>query len=81
MALVVAGGVWAPFIIAVPSFLFNCFLSLAVFIRGQLQIKCFRAAAMVAAFLICLGVLLLLSASQTMNSSITPSIPSGSSLS
>ena len=40
MAFVVVRVPWAPFIIAIPSFLFNCFLSLAFFISGQLQMKC-----------------------------------------
>ena len=29
-----------PFTITIPSFLFNCFLYLAVFMSGQLRIKC-----------------------------------------
>ena len=33
-ALVGIGGAQAPFIIAIPSFPFNCFLSLVVFISG-----------------------------------------------
>ena len=40
MALVVVGEVWAPFIVAIPSFPFNCFLSLVDFINGQLWMKC-----------------------------------------
>ena len=40
MALMVVGGVQAPFVIVIPSFPFNCFLSLAAFISGQLQMKC-----------------------------------------
>ena len=40
MALVNVKGVWAPFIDAIPSFLFNCFLSLEVFTSRQLQMKC-----------------------------------------
>ena len=40
MALVVVRGVQAPFIDAVPSFPFNCFLSLEIFISGQLWMKC-----------------------------------------
>ena len=40
MVLIVVGGVWAPFIDAIPSFPFNCFLSLEVFKSGQLQMKC-----------------------------------------
>ena len=31
MAFIVVGGVWTPFIDAIPSFPFNCFLSLEVF--------------------------------------------------
>ena len=30
----------APFAVTIPSFLFNCFLSLAVFMSRQLRIKC-----------------------------------------
>ena len=40
VTFIVVGGVWAPFIDAVPSFLFNCFLSLEVFKSRQLQTKC-----------------------------------------
>ena len=40
MAVMVVRGVWAPFVIAIPSFLFNYFLSLVDFISGQLQMKC-----------------------------------------
>ena len=40
-----------------PSFPFNCFLSLAVFMSGQLQIKVFRAAAMIAVPFIHLDIL------------------------
>ena len=40
VALVVVGGIQAPFIDAIPSFPFNCFLSLEVFINGQLWMKC-----------------------------------------
>ena len=36
IVFVVVGGVWAPFIVAIPSFPFNCFLSLDVFTSGQL---------------------------------------------
>ena len=39
-ALVVVRGVQSPFIDAISSFLFNSFLSLEVFISGQLQMKC-----------------------------------------
>ena len=35
MVFVIVEGAQAPFIVAVPSFPFNCFLSLAVFISGQ----------------------------------------------
>ena len=38
--LAVVGGVWAPFVDAIPSFLFNCFLSQEVFISRQLLMKC-----------------------------------------
>ena len=37
---VIVQGVQAPFIDAVPSFLFNCFFSLEIFTSGQLQMKC-----------------------------------------
>ena len=57
VALGLVGGVQAPFTITIPSFPFNCFLSLAVFISGQLQDKVFRAAAMIAALFIHLGIL------------------------
>ena len=40
VALIIVRGVWAPFIDAVPSFPFNCFLSLEVFTSEQLQMKC-----------------------------------------
>ena len=40
MALVIVRGVQASFINAIPSFPFNCFLSLEVFISGQLWMKC-----------------------------------------
>ena len=40
MVLFVVRGVHAPFVNAIPSFPFNCFLSLEVFISGQLQMKC-----------------------------------------
>ena len=40
MVLVMVGGVWASFIIAIPSFLFNCFLSQVVFMSRQLRMKC-----------------------------------------
>ena len=40
MALIIVGGVWAPFIVAIPSFPFNCFFSLEVFTSRQLQMKC-----------------------------------------
>ena len=54
--LVIVRGVQAPFIIAIPSFPFNCFLSLEVFTSRQFQMKMFWATTMVAAFLVCLGV-------------------------
>ena len=40
MVLVVVRGLQAPFINAIPFFPFNCFLSLEVFISGQLWMKC-----------------------------------------
>ena len=42
VAIVIVGGVQAPSINAVPSFPFNCFLSLEVFTSGQLWMKCCR---------------------------------------
>ena len=39
-AFIVVGGVQAPFIDAIPSFPFNYFLSLVVFINRQLRMKC-----------------------------------------
>ena len=57
MALVVIGGVQAPFIVALPSFPFNCFLSLAAFHKRAITDKVFRAAVMVAVLLIHLGIL------------------------
>ena len=40
MVPVALGGVWTPFVVTIPSFPFNGFLSLVVFISGQLGIKC-----------------------------------------
>ena len=40
MVLAVVRGVQAPFINAIPSFLFNCFFPLEVFTSGLLQMKC-----------------------------------------
>ena len=40
VALVIVRGVQAPFFVAIPSFPFNCFLSLEFFTSGQLQMKC-----------------------------------------
>ena len=80
MAFIVVGGVWAPFIIAIPSFPFNCFLSLAVFISRQFWTKCSGLLQWQHHFSSALASFTAL-ASWTMNSSITPSIPPGSSLS
>ena len=74
------GGVWAPFIVTVPSFLFNCFLSLAVFMSGQLQIKCLGLLQW-KQHLSSIWVSFTALANWTMNSSVTPLIPLGSSLS
>ena len=40
VALVIIRGIWAPFIDAISSFSFNCFLSLEFFTSGQLWMKC-----------------------------------------
>ena len=80
MALMVVGGVWAPFIIAIPSFLFNCFLSLVVFISGQSWMKCLGLLQWQQCFSSAWLSFIAL-ANQTRNSSVTPSIPPGSSLS
>ena len=55
-ALVIARGVWAPFIDAFPSFPFNCLFSLEVITSRQLQMEMFWAATVVAVFLICMGI-------------------------
>ena len=54
--LLLSEGSRLSFIIAIPSFLFNCFLSLEVFTSRQLAEEMFRATTMVTAFLICLGI-------------------------
>ena len=38
-AFIVVRGIQAPLVSAIPSFLFNCFLSLVVFTSGQLWMK------------------------------------------
>ena len=79
MALVVVRGVWAPFVNAIPSLPFNCFFSLEVFTSRQLWIKCSRLlqwqhfSSAWASFTAL--------AKHTINSSVTPSILPGSSLS
>ena len=55
MAFVV-GEAWAPFIVAVPSFPF-LFLISSGFHNWEIMDEVFGAATMVAAFLICLGIL------------------------
>ena len=54
--LAIVRGVQAPFIDAIPSFPFNCFLSLEVFNKWAIADEMFQAATVVAAFLICLGI-------------------------
>ena len=46
-AFAVVGGAQAPIIFAIPSFPFNCFLSLAVFISQAVMDEVFRATTMV----------------------------------
>ena len=80
MAFVVVRGVWAPFIVAVPSFSFNCFLSLAVFISGQSWMKCSGLLQWEQHFSATWASFTAL-AIWIMNPSVTPLIPPGSSLS
>ena len=78
-ALIVVGGVQAPFINAIPSFPFNCFLSLEVFTSRQLQMKCSGLLQWKQHFSSAWASFTAL-AHQTMNFSVTPLIPPGSSL-
>ena len=55
MVLVVVRGVWAPFINAIPSFPFNCFLSSSLH-KWAIMNKLFGTATMVTALLFCLGI-------------------------
>ena len=55
MVLLVARGVWAPFVDAIPSFPFNCFFPWKSLQAGNVD-EMFQAATVVAAFLICLGI-------------------------
>ena len=79
-ALAVVRRVLAPFIDAVPSLPFNCYFSLEVFMSGQLQMKCSGLLQQLQCFSSAWASFTAL-AKHTINSSITPSILLGSSLS
>ena len=80
VALIIVRRVQAPFFVAIPSFPFNCFLSLTAFISRQLWMKCSGLLQWQKHFSSVWASFTTL-ANWTMNSSVTPSIPPGSLLS